>query len=659
MFDKFVFKLTGAGRTMVLLALFSLAGAGLTVLQAWALCRVLVELWAGHGAAGSEWLVAVFAAAFAGGRVVGALRERMLSRYAAARAGELREAALRRLIEDRSEAGGAGVAMGAAEGCDLVIEGSERVERYLELSLGKFVDMVAVPLVLAVALVSTDIVSGVIAIIGYPVIILYMVLIGSNAHAVAEERQREQARLSNHFLDALRGLDTLRAFGRARGHARAVFDVSERLRAATMRTLRVATLSSAVLDLVATFALAAVSVMLGFRLVDGQMELFPALMALVLVPDFYRPIRQFGADYHATLDGKQAFARMRAVVDASARPVAALPAGSWCSASELTARGLTASYDSFGDGSQMSHRSDRASRADAGPVPAAIALAPGLAPALAGVSFTLRGFERVGVVGASGSGKSTLASLLAGFMDPAEGGFQVRWNADAAAPASDVPGTLHASAWQRQVLYIPQHPYIFHASMADNIAFYVPDAPRDEIERAADAAGLGELVGQLPSGLDTVIGDGSGSRALSGGEAQRVAIARALLDRSRRILLLDEPTAHLDLETELELKQRMLPLMEGRLVVFATHRLHWLYDMDRVLVLEHGRLVADGDPRELMASGVIARSLEASAEADEVAAPAAGPEAPAATDAAPAAGPAAAPVAEPTMDGKGACHGAR
>ena len=617
MFDRYVFKLEGAGRTIVLLALFSAVGAVLAVAQAWALCSMLVSIWSGAGlgsagdGAGALGLfgggyLLIFALCFAVRRLVEVARERMLGRFAAARAGGLRERALRRMVEDGARPGGA-AGVGTAEGLDLVIEGAERVERYIELSLGKAIEMVVTPLSLLATLLSLDWVSGVIALIGYPVIIVFMVLIGGQAHAVAEERRVDQARLSNHFLDALRGLGTLRMFGRARGHAEAIFQVSERLRGTTMKTLRVATLSAAVLDLCATFALAAVSVMLGFRLVDGQMQLFPALMALVLTPDFFRPIRQFGADYHATLDGKQAFALMRAVADAPARPVAALPDGAWGTDSVLEARDVTVRY---GESTR---------------------------PALDGVSFTVRGFERVGVVGASGSGKSTLMGVLAGFADPASGGLGVSWNVSKNGLFGDGPvfdhsengsfwdGSisrhseadaerargLNAPAWQRQVLYIPQRPYIFHATMAENIAFYRPDAPRDEIERAADAMGLAPLVATLPKGLDTMIGDGAGARRLSGGEAQRVALARAMVDRSRRVLLFDEPTAHLDLETELELKERMLPLMEGRLVIFATHRLHWLYNMDRALVLAHGRLVADGDPRELMASGVVERSLEA------------------------------------------------
>ena len=162
------------------------------------------------------------------------------------------------------------------------------------------------------------------------------------------------------------------------------------------------------------------------------------------------------------------------------------------------------------------------------------------------------------------------------------------------------------------MIYIPQDPYLFHATLRENIAFYRPGAADEEVERAVRAMGLEGLVAELPEGLGTLVGEGG--RALSGGERQRVALARALLDRSRRVLVFDEPTAHLDIETELELKERMLPLMEGRLVFFATHRLHWTHDMDAVIVMEGGRAVEFGEPRALAAQGGAFARLAAQVE---------------------------------------------
>ncbi len=214
---------------------------------------------------------------------------------------------------------------------------------------------------------------------------------------------------------------------------------------------------------------------------------------------------------------------------------------------------------------------------------------PAVSRALCDVSLEVRGFARVGIVGASGSGKSTLVGVLAGFGQLTEGSVEV----DGVA----LPD-LRMDDWRAQVAYIPQNPRIFSASLRDNIAFYKPGSSDEEVMRAVAAVGLEGLVGLMPRGLDTFVGEGG--RWLSGGQAQRLSLARAFLDDRRRVLVFDEPTAHLDIETELELKERALPLMKGRLVFFATHRLHWLADMDLAVVLSEGRAVQVGSPEELL-----------------------------------------------------------
>lgn len=343
-------------------------------------------------------------------------------------------------------------------------------------------------------------------------------------------------------------------------YGKSIYEVSERFREATMRTLKVANLSSLVLDTFATLSVAAVAFMLGFRLIDGSVTLFPALALLVIAPEYFRPIREFAADYHASLDGKNALASIQALVDAPDEPPAELPLPAWHADARLGLEGVGFSYPGF--------------------------------KALEGVTLAAEGFQKVGIVGASGSGKSTLVSLLGGFASPDEGGIDV----DGVRAQS-----LRQTTWQSQVAYIPQDPYLFHATLRENLVFYRPDATDDEVARAVEVVGLEGLVDELPRGLDTRIGEGA--RPLSGGQAQRIALARAFLDRSRRILLFDEPTAHLDIETEMELKERMLPLMEGRLVFFATHRLHWVDDMDVVVVMEGGRVTEQGAPEELRAGG--------------------------------------------------------
>ena len=203
--------------------------------------------------------------------------------------------------------------------------------------------------------------------------------------------------------------------------------------------------------------------------------------------------------------------------------------------------------------------------------------------------MNVTGFERVGIVGESGAGKSTLIDVLAGFLRPTSGTFTLD---------ATVMQTLTDAVWREQTTYIPQQPYIFNLTLMDNIRFYHPEASKAEVARAAAAAGLSQLIARWPRGLDEMIG--TGGRQLSGGQEQRVALARAFLSE-RPILLFDEPTAHLDIETEYELKQIMLKLFEQKLVLFATHRLHWMPHMDRIIVLDQGKVVEQGTHEQLLA----------------------------------------------------------
>lgn len=536
---------------LVLTLLLALARSFAVVGQALGLACAVVNLWGG-APFGSQlpWL-ALFLCCFVARQAVANAQGSLLDRYAAERAADLRHQLLSCVF-------GAGpkltARLGSASVSHAAIDGIEDAQAYLSLIIPKIVCVVAVPLVLLVAIFALDWVSGAIALVCYPFIILYMVMIGHTAHDDAARRHGEFQRMANHFMDSVAGIDELKAFGRSCAYEQRIFAASERFREMTMKTLRIATLSSTVLDLFSTLALAGVAVMLGFRLVDGSMAFFPALAVLIMTPEYFRPIREFAADYHASLDGRSALAAIRAVIEESGCEAAA------------------------------------ARRADAGCVPAlaldvrGVGFAyPDRPDALRDVHLRVQGPCKVGIVGASGSGKSTLMMLLGGFADPTCGSL--------ALDGCEVP-TLGVPAWQRRACFIPQDPYIFRATLRENVALYCPDATDEEVMRAVRLAGLDALAAELPEGINTEVGQGA--RGLSGGQAHRVALARAFLDGSRQVLLLDEPTAHLDIETEYELKQRLLPLMEGKLVFFATHRLHWMEQMDYVLELREGRVAWQG-----------------------------------------------------------------
>ena len=594
MIDKALFALPGFRRALAIMAVAAACTGACVIGQALSLATALTNLWNGGLLAEQAVWLAVFACCFLLRQVVANVQGTWLDDYAAARADELRSAVLRRLFAE-----GRALVQQAGSGnlTTLVMEGVDQVEAYLRIILPKMAAIVIIPVMLLAVVFPLDWVSGLIALIVFPAIILQMVLIGSTAQQVAAARHEEFQGLSNHFADSLRGIDTLKLFGRSKAHGRAVYESSERFREATMRTLRVATLSSAVLDLFSTVSLAAVAVMLGFRLVDGSVVLFPALAVLVALPESFSPNKEFASDYPASLDGKNALVSLLRLAGEGEPAAAEDAVRVGAPASE---HGACESKPQPQPQPQPQSQPQLRSQPQSARVPAwskdaELALshvsfayeeraADGQAvrhEALRDATFSVRGFRKVGVVGPSGGGKSTLVSVLAGFAAPASGTIAVNGEA--------VP-SLELSSWRRQVAYIPQNPYLFHATLRENLTFYRPDATSADVEEAVRVVGLERLVSELPDGLDTLVGEGA--RALSGGQAQRIALARAVLDPARAVWLLDEPTAHLDIETEMELKERMLPLMAGRLVILATHRLHWLDAMDQVIVLEDGRAEA-------------------------------------------------------------------
>lgn len=562
MIDKSIFALPGIKGILGLLAVLAALQACAVLGQAWALASALTDLWLGGQVVTQLPLVAVFFVCFVGRQGVLTAQSALLDRYAAAQADTLRQELLHKIFATNA---GLVRTHGTGSVTAAVLEGVDQVETYFKLILPKIIGIAVIPLILLVAAVALDWVSGLIMFVAFPFIILYMIIMGHTAKEKASRQHRTFQIMSNHFIDTLRGIDTLKLFGISKRYGTSIFEVSERFREATMKTLKVANLSSLVLDLFATLSVAAVAFMLGMRLIDGSVVLFPALALLVITPEYFRPIREFAADYHASLDGKNALISLQALIATADDAPDERPIRPWNENASLTLDHVTFSYPDF--------------------------------TALGGITLEARGFQKVGIIGASGSGKSTLVNLLGGFCAPDAG--SVRINGE------DV-GSLRLTAWQHQVVYIPQDPYLFHASLRDNLSFYTPDASDEDIAHAVETVGLQALVDELPEGLDTRIGEGA--RPLSGGQAQRIALARALLDRSRRVLLFDEPTAHLDIETEQELKERMLPLMEGRLVFFATHRLHWIDNMDLVVVMENGCVAECGTPKELRASqGAFAR----------------------------------------------------
>ncbi|MFB9769823.1 thiol reductant ABC exporter subunit CydD [Lactiplantibacillus modestisalitolerans] len=559
MFDPALFKLPGMRRLTVILSLLAVIEGLCIIGQATALSVAIVGLWHLHGLATIVQPMLWFALAWSARQLLVVGKNHLMYPFVERTTGDLR----RRVMQKLYQLGPSYVAKtGTGNVVTTALEGIDKVQTYLMLVVIKVIDMLVIPWVILIFIAIIRWREALFLLAIFPLIIIFMIILGYAAQAKADRQYVGYQRMSNHFVDTLRGLPTLKQLGLSRQYANNVYQVSEGYRKQTLAVIKIAMLSTFALDFFTTLSIAVVAVFLGFGLIDGTISLLPALIILVLAPDYFLPLRQFASDYHATLNGKNAFAavqKMLALPVATERQQLGTQPLNWTANSSLSLQAVDFSYD-------------------------------GAQPALKKINLTATGFQRIGIIGASGSGKSTLINLLGGFLTPMPGHGTISVNGQ---PVTH----LSQQAWQQSFFYIPQHPYLFHATLAENIAFYQPAAGISAIGRAADKAGLTAWIKTLPAGLETKIGEGA--RGVSGGQAQRIALARAFLDDRRKILLFDEPTAHLDIETEAALKQTILPVLDQHLVFFATHRLHWINQMDYVLVLDHGQIVEQGTPAEL------------------------------------------------------------
>ena len=487
------------------------------IMQAFAIAGAVVAVTEGADLTGPlAWL----AAALAGRAALAAVLERLAGRAAIRISTGLRA----RLVTDRL-ARPAGEQRDAASTLTLTTQGVTAVEPYAARFLPALLAAGLVPLLSVATLLVVDAWSALVVALTLPLLPVFAALIGRTTAAATRSRWRALAGLSGHFLDVMRGLPTLVSYGRARRQAGTVADVSDRHRVATMATLRLAFLSSAALELLSTICVAIVAVTVGIRLAGGSMDLATGLVAILLAPEAYWPIRRVGAEYHAAADGVSALGQALDQLDRP--PDAAAPEG------PATARCPEPTTAPGPPGAVLGQLSDVGYRHP-----------EGAAPVLAGLTTTLRPGLTV-VTGPSGAGKTTLLELLAGLRRPASG------------TCRTVPAHL-----------VAQTPYLLPLSLADNLRLG-NGADHGRLWAALRAVGLDGFVASLPDGIETCLGeDGVG---LSAGQRARVALARALLSPAR-LVLLDEPTAHLDPEAAAAVHEVVVQLAADRAVVAATHR---------------------------------------------------------------------------------------
>ncbi|MET8247565.1 thiol reductant ABC exporter subunit CydD [Streptomyces sp. NPDC005202] len=525
-------------------------GAGLVIAQAMLIAEVVVGAFQ-HGMPVAELHapLLLLVAVACGRALVSWLTELAAHRASAAVKSELRG----RLLE-RSAALGPGWLSGQRTGSlvALATRGVDALDDYFSRYLPQLGLAVVVPVAVLARIVTEDWVSAAIIVGTLPLIPVFMMLIGWATQSRMDRQWRLLSRLSGHFLDVVAGLPTLKVFGRAKAQAESIRRITGEYRRATMRTLRIAFLSSFALELLATLSVALVAVTIGMRLVNGDMDLYIGLVILVLAPEAYLPLRQVGAQYHAAAEGLAAAEEIFAVLETPVPEsgTGAVPSGA------LTFESVTVRY-------------------------------PGRsADAVTDVSFAVEPGETVALVGPSGAGKSTLLHVLLGFVRPTEGRVRV-----GGAALADVD----LEQWRSRIAWVPQRPHLYAGTIAENVRLARPDAEAAAVRRALADAGALEFVDALPEGMDTVLGeDGAG---LSAGQRQRLALARAFL-ADRPVLLLDEPTAALDGATEAEVVEAVRRLAAGRTVLLVVHRPALLEVADRVVRLEPTSTAHPAAPRD-------------------------------------------------------------
>ncbi len=487
------------------------------------------------------------------------------------KAGARVRSAIRRALVERLFSAGPGLTRKHAGGAlsSSVMEQVEALHNFYAFYLPQLVLAVLVPSAILVAVFPISWTAGAILLFTAPLIPLFMILVGMGAESISQKNFQALSRLSAQFLDLLRGLPSLRRFDRGRDATAKVAAVSEDYRRHTMQVLRVAFLSSAVLEFFSSVSIALVAVYLGtsylgylnFGTYGTPLSLADGLFILILAPDYFFPLRELGTHYHARAEAAGAAEEILKVLDWP--PPATLPTEAPRKLTppvEIQFRDVRLEFEARGKN------------------------------VLAGVDFTLRPGEQVALVGPSGAGKTTILNLLLGFEQPDGGEILVGGRSLAG---------LDIEAWRRQLAWIGQQPALFHGTLRENIRLGRPRAGDDAVEAAARTARVTEFSRRLPDGLDTRIGEMASN--LSRGQAQRVALARAFL-KDAPLLLLDEPTAGLDLQNEQLVLEALQALCRNRTVLTVSHRLASIRAADRVLVINGGQIVEAGRYDELLAA---------------------------------------------------------
>ncbi|MDR1603506.1 MAG: thiol reductant ABC exporter subunit CydD [Gracilibacteraceae bacterium] len=583
MIDKNLWREAGRDKRYLWATLVGGLGSGALVpAQAWVLAAIVSAVFL-HGATAADLRnqFTILVALVAMRALLGWLEEWFALRLARNVQLRLREAVLERMealgpLRLREEQSG--------ELLHLVTEGIEILHAYFGKYLPQLFKTGLIPILFLGLIFPRDWLTGLILLVTAPLLPLFMMLIGKWANRETNKQWRLLARMTGYLQDVLQGLATLKLLGQSAAQGEKIAAISEDFRRVSLGVLRIAFLSALTLELFSTLSIAIVAVALGLRLVEGGIDFQTAFFLLLLAPEFYLPIRSLGAQYHASLNGLAAAERVYSFLYPPA------PAGS--RAEEPAGQG-----SEVGQGSEAGQPAGTAGKKappdgndGIGIVFTAVRLDYGdkREGALAGLSFSLAAGEKIGLVGPSGGGKSSVLHLLLGFIQPDGGEILIN--------GTDIR-CLEPEAWRRLIAWVPQKPWVFAGSIRDNLLLGGAEVTEAAMRQTCADMGLADFIAGMPEGYDTRVGQGG--RALSGGQAQLLAVGRAALRRAP-LLLLDEATANLDLVREEAVQAALWRLMRGKTVIAAAHRLQTVARMDRILVLQRGRVSESGPPAELL-----------------------------------------------------------
>jgi len=467
----------------------------------------------------------------------------------------LRKAINKKLFEDKGE-----ILSNKKSGeiSNTVIKGVEALDAYFSEYLPQLFLSALTPILILIFVFPIDVLSGIVFLITAPVIPLLMYLIGSTAEDLNKRQWKSLNRMSGHFLDVLQGITTLKIFNRAKDEIKRIEEISNAFKSSTMKVLKIAFLSALVLELLSTISIAIIAVEVGLRLMYGKMDFESALFVLILAPEFYLPLRQLGARYHAGLEGIAAFKFIQKLLSSNKDKTKKLTFQSEFQNGNIEFQNVSFNFPS---------REIKA---------------------LDDISFIIKSGKTTAIVGESGSGKSTVINLLMRFLELENGEILIDKNNLLNIPDNE---------WHKQVSWVSQNPHIFHKSIYENIAIAKENASEGEIVEAAKNALIHDWITKLKDGYETIVGERG--TTLSGGEIQRIALARAFLKDSP-ILLMDEATSSIDSIYEKELVSSIKKLSSGKTVVIVAHRLNTIINADKIIVMESGKIVSVGTHSELL-----------------------------------------------------------